>query len=131
MTRKALTLDDLELDKFDSTLGQTYVRTVDITPVVPVVVIKENKNTFSHKITNINTTAISVSLPENTEEVILIHRSDTDIYLGSTSSVTTSNGFQLIKNEKLELKIKKNSDINLFAIAASAVNLYAYAMVKE
>lgn len=129
MTRKALTLDDLELDKFDSTLGQTYVRTVDITP--PVVVTKENKNTFSHKITSVSTTAISISLPENTEEVILIHRSDTDVYLGSTSSVTTSNGFQLIKNEKLELKIKKNSDINLFAIAASAVNLYAYAMVKE
>lgn len=131
MTRKALTLDDLELDKFDSTLGQTYVRTVDITPVAPVIVIKENKNTFSHKITSVSATAISVSLPENTEEVILIHRSDTDVYLGSTSSVTTSNGFQLIKNEKIELKIKKNSDINLFAIAASAVNLYAYAMVKE
>jgi hypothetical protein len=79
----------------------------------------------------VSATAIAVSLPENTEEVILIHRSDTDVYLGSTSSVTTSNGFQLIKNEKLELKIKKNSDINLFAIAASAVNLYAYAMVKE
>lgn len=54
--------------------------------------------------------------------VVLIRPTDGDIYIGSSSSVTTSNGFLVKQNEVFNY----TSGAELFAIAAAAVNLSVF-----
>jgi len=122
MTRKALTLDDLELDKFDSSIGKTYVRTQAITDF--------SFDTFAFEINSVSTIASRLVVPTNTEYVSLFHRSDDTIYLGYDATVTNLNGIPFLKNEVLELCIKKNTSLNLYAIAsAGTISVYAITMV--
>jgi len=122
MTRKALTLDDLELDKFDSSIGKTYVRTQAITDF--------SFDTFAFEINSVSIIASRLVVPSNTEYVSLFHRSDNTIYLGYDATVTSLNGIPFLKNEVLELCIKKNTSLNLYAIASTGtISVYAITMV--
>lgn len=89
-------------------------------------------NTFDHVKTSIGTGATKVNISESAIKIKLIHRSETTIYLGKDATVTTTNGFPLIKNEYLELDVTKNNENNIYAIVSTdTVDLYAIAMVKE
>jgi len=117
------TLEDLELDKFDSSIGKTYVRTQEVTDF--------EFDTFDYEINSITTTAARVEVPADTEYVSIFHRSDDTIYLGTDGTVTSGTGIPFLKNEVLELCIKKNTNLNLYAIASTGTILvYAIAMVK-
>lgn len=125
MTRRpGRSLEDLELDKFDSHVDKTYVRTSEITDY--------QIDTLDYVVNTVTSSVIRVTAPADTEYVTLIHRSDETVYLGKDALVTTATGIPFLKNEVLELSIKKNSLLNIFAITTTGpISLYAIAMVES
>lgn len=118
------TVEDLELDKFDSSLGLTYVRTKETTDF--------EFDTFTFEINSVSTSAVALTVPADTEYVSIFHRSDDTIYLGSDGTVTSLTGIPFLKNEVLELCVKKNTALNLYAIASTGtIKVYAISMVAS